>query len=66
MKGEQCFNDMLEYLSASGIFNLTDGSYEEWGTFSKSLAEHLKSLDFSPAIFNSQNPPVNSAIGALI
>lgn len=30
VKNQQCYSDFLEYLSTTGIFNLTDGRYEEW------------------------------------
>jgi len=53
-------------LSASGIFNLTDGSYSEWGNFSAALGDSIKALGVKGGIFDSRIPPLNSAIGAVI
>ena len=32
MKYDPAYDDMLQYLSVGGMFNLTDGSFPEWYT----------------------------------
>ena len=31
VKYDECYNDMLQYLSYTGIFNLANGTFKEWG-----------------------------------
>lgn len=61
IKGEQCHNDMLEYMSATGIFNLTDGArFEEWNEFGEFIAS---STTLDASVLQQVVPPVNPQMG---
>jgi|LauGreDrversion4_2_1035121.scaffolds.fasta_scaffold1072872_1 hypothetical protein len=60
VKQDECYTDMLEYLSYNGIFNLTDGRFDEWReiqTFIKNEVFGLHNMDIE--ILSSRVPPTN-------
>ena len=65
VKNEQCYSDMLEYLSTSGIFNLTEAN-QEWIQFPLNIASTLKKLDINSQIFKHKHSPANPDIGTMI
>ena len=62
VKDEQCHSDMLEYMTATGIFNLADGNrFREWSEFSDILSSQT-TLDSS--VLEQPVPPPNPNLGA--
>lgn len=64
VKNEQCYTDFLEYLSTSGIFNLTDGRFEEWFEFADQASS--PSLGDLSHLLNLRTPPTNPEIGRVV
>ena len=65
IRGEQTYADLLEYLSVAGIFNLTDGRFEEWEEI-RAFVKPQRGLHFDFDHLTQRYPPSNPQIGSTI
>lgn len=60
LQSDKCYTDFLEYLSASGIFNLTDGTrFEEWLEMEKIIQAQGSGYSLGVNPLASKNLPTN-------
>jgi len=63
MKYDTAYEDLLQYLSISGIFNLTQGDFAEWADI-KSLMSSFAQIN--PFVIDSLIPHQNPALGRIL
>lgn len=63
LKYDATYEDLLQYLSISGIFNLTQGDFPEWGDIQRLMTQFSQ---LNPFIVESLIPHHNPGMGRML